>query len=124
MLKAILLTSQTSERGTLRHKKAPQDNLRRFLKMERAKRLELIRDILQPYLNSYTYDTVLPSNAAIDASQFKAAVSSDQLNAWTTELEEIVRAWPMLNPSVQGGLMAIIRSQATEQSQARVVSSH
>jgi len=95
-----------------------------ILKLERAKRLELIRMILHHYVNQRTYEIITSPVAAGNTSQFLAGKKSHQLDVWTTQMDEIMKAWPAMNSKVQDGLMTIIRSQAPSTSQANRASLH
>lgn len=59
--------AQTSQVGTLGHKKAPQVTLGRFPEMEQAKRLELVRVLLEGVEEQIGYLDADERNAPIDA---------------------------------------------------------
>lgn len=61
------LLSQTLEPVASGHEKAPQDNPRRFPKMERAKRLELIAQLFEELKNQIRYLKAESADALIDA---------------------------------------------------------
>ena len=92
------------------HEKAPQDILRRFPEMERAKRLELLRSLLQSCLGEATYESLIRASAQGDAHTKKTPDSDPKLEAWVAEMEEVIEAWPKIDPNVRVGLMAIVRA--------------
>ena len=40
----------------------------------------------------------------------KASEIDLKLEAWVAEMEEVIEAWPKIEPTVRTGLMAIVRS--------------
>jgi hypothetical protein len=78
--------------------------------MERAKRLELLRSLLQSCLGEEAYKNLMKAGAQGGAHAEKACEIDPRLEAWVAEMEEIVDAWPKIEPSVRTGLMAIVRS--------------
>jgi hypothetical protein len=82
--------------------------------MERAKRLELLRELLQACSEEATCAAVANPDVAGDAHTNKRGFSAEKVQAWADELDEIVRAWPIIGNSIQHGLMAIIRAQTTQ----------
>ncbi len=59
----------------LGHEKAPQDNPRRLVEMERAKRLELIRVLLEALNREISYFGHLSADALGDALDANAAAA-------------------------------------------------
>jgi integrase len=90
---------QVSLLGTSGHKKAPQDILRRFPKMERAKRLEL---------SNQNSDTPATSQVTESASPADTQLSIQA----GLELAEIVSAWPRLRPEIRGAMLTLVRVAA------------
>ncbi len=41
----------------------------------------------------------------------KTAETDLMLQAWVVETEEIIEAWPKIEPTVRAGLMVIVRTQ-------------
>jgi hypothetical protein len=78
--------------------------------MERAKRLELLRSLLQSSLGDEAYNNVLRAGAQGGAQVEKAPGIDPKLEAWVAEMEEVIEAWPKIEPAVRTGLMAIVRS--------------
>lgn len=39
----------------------------------------------------------------------KAPAIDPKLDAWVAEMEEVIAAWPAIEPTVQTGLLAIVR---------------
>jgi len=81
-----------------------------FHKMERAKRLELLRSLLQLCLGDDTYESLIRASAQGDAHTKKAPDSDPKLEAWVAEMEEVIEAWPKIEPTVRVGLMTIVRA--------------
>ena len=81
--------------------------------MERAKRLELTRTLLQACSEKETYATAAILDVAGNAQAKNHRFPTEKVQAWAEELDEIVCAWPMIGYSVQHGLMAIVRSQCS-----------
>ncbi len=79
--------------------------------MERAKRLELLRSLLQSCLGEDTYNSLMEAGAQGGAHAEKASEIEPNLKAWVAEMEELITAWPKIDPSVRTGLLAIVRSQ-------------
>jgi hypothetical protein len=86
--------------------------------MERAKRLELLRSLLQSCLGDGTYNSLMQAGAQGGAHAEKAPVIDPKLEAWVAEMEEVIAAWPKIEPSVRAGLLAIVRSQRESVSRA------
>ena len=78
--------------------------------MERAKRLELLRSLLQSCLGDEAYKSLMKAGAQGGAHAEKAPEIDPKLEAWVTEMEEIIEAWPKIEPALRTGLMAIVRS--------------
>jgi hypothetical protein len=78
--------------------------------MERAKRLELLRSLLQSCLGEETYNSLLQAGAQGGAHAENAPEIDPNLEAWVAEMEEVIAAWPKIEPAVRTGLMAIVRS--------------
>ena len=78
--------------------------------MERAKRLELLRSLLQSCLGNETYNSLMKAGAQRGAHTEKAPEIDSKLEAWVAEMEEVIEAWPKIAPAVRTGLMAIVRS--------------
>ena len=78
--------------------------------MERAKRLELLRSLLQSCLGDKTYNSLIKAGAQGGAHTENAPKIDPQLEAWVAEMEEIIAAWPKIEPVVRTGLMAIVRA--------------
>ena len=78
--------------------------------MERAKRLELLRSLLQSCLGKETYNSLMEAGAQGGAHVEKDSEIDPKLEAWVTEMEEVIAAWPKIEPAVRTGLMAIVRS--------------
>ena len=79
--------------------------------MERAKRLELLRSLLQSCLGDEAYKSLIRAGAQGGAHAEKAPEIDPKLEAWVAEMEEIIAAWPKIEPTVRTGLLAIVRSQ-------------
>jgi hypothetical protein len=79
--------------------------------MERAKRLELLRSLFQSCLGAETYNSLMKAGAQGGAHAEKAPEIDPKLEAWVAEMEEVIAAWPKIEPSVRAGLLAIVRSQ-------------
>jgi len=79
--------------------------------MERAKRLELLRSLLQSSLGEETYQSLTNAGAQGGAHAEKDAEIDPKLEAWVAEMEEVIAAWPKIDPLVRAGLFAVIRSQ-------------
>lgn len=78
--------------------------------MERAKRLELLRSLLQSCLGEETYNCLMTAGAHGGAHVEKTPTIDYKLEAWVAEMEEVIQAWPKIEPAVRTGLMAIVRS--------------
>ncbi len=78
--------------------------------MERAKRLELLRSLLQACLGGKTYKSLTKAGAQGGAHAENAPEIDPKLEAWVAEMEEVIAAWPKIEPTVRTGLMAIVRS--------------
>jgi hypothetical protein len=78
--------------------------------MERAKRLELLRSLLQSFLGGDTYNSLMQAGAQGGAHTENAPAIDPKLDAWVAEMEEVIAAWPKIEPTVRTGLMAIVRS--------------
>ncbi len=79
--------------------------------MERAKRLELLRSLLQASLGEEAYEILTNAGAQGGAHAEKASEIDPKLEAWVAEMEEVIAAWPKIEPTVRTGLLAIVRSQ-------------
>jgi hypothetical protein len=79
--------------------------------MERAKRLELLRSLLQSCLGDEAYKSLIRAGAQGGAHAEKTPEIDPKLEAWVAEMEEIIAAWPKIEPTVRTGLLAIVRSQ-------------
>jgi hypothetical protein len=79
--------------------------------MERAKRLELLRSLLKSCLGEETYKSLTKAGAQGGAHVEKTLEIDPKLEVWVTEMEEVIAAWPKIEPTVRTGLMAIVRSQ-------------
>jgi hypothetical protein len=80
--------------------------------MERAKRLELLRSLLQASLSDETYKSLMQVGVQGDAHAKKLPEPDLKLQAWVAEMEQVIEAWPKIDPSVRTGLMAIVRSHS------------
>jgi hypothetical protein len=89
-------TPQVGDSVALDAKKAPQDILRRFPKMERAKRLEI---------SNQSSDTPTPAEGADSAAPADTQLSTQA----GLELAEIVSAWPRLRPEIRGAILTLAR---------------
>lgn len=78
--------------------------------MARPKRLELLRLLLQLCLGDETYNNLMKAGAPRSAHTEKAPETDPKLEAWVAEMEEVIEAWPKIEPAVRTGLMAIVRS--------------
>lgn len=78
--------------------------------MERAKRLELLHLLLQSCLGDETYNSLMKGGAQGGAHAEKAPEIDYNLQAWVAEMEEVIEAWPTIEPNVRVRLMAIVRS--------------
>ena len=78
--------------------------------MERAKRLELLRSLLESYLDDETYQSLVKAGAQGGAHAKNTPEIDPPLEAWGAEMEEVIAAWPKIEPAVRTGLMAIVRS--------------
>lgn len=78
--------------------------------MERAKRLELLRSLLQSCLGKEAYNSLMEAGAQGGAHIEKAPETDPESEAWVAEMEEVIEAWPKIDPAVRTGLMAIVRS--------------
>jgi hypothetical protein len=83
------------------------------LKLERAKRLELLRALLQEANREEPITTTNSCDAAGNAQAKSREFPIEKVAAWAEELDEIVCAWPMVGESVQHGLLAIVRAQSS-----------
>ena len=81
--------------------------------MERAKRLELLRALLQEANREGLLATSNGYDAAGNAQGGNRGLPVEKVQVWAEELDEIVCAWPMIGESVQYGLMAIVRAQSS-----------
>jgi hypothetical protein len=79
--------------------------------MERAKRLELLRSLLHSCLVEATYNSLMKAGAQGGAHVENDPEIDPKLEAWVSEMEEVIEAWPKIEPSVRTGLMAIVRSR-------------
>ena len=81
--------------------------------MERAKRLELLRSLLQSCLGAETYNSLMKAGAQGGAHAEKAPVIDPKLEAWVAEMEEVIalerrssqpcaRAWSTRTTVLQG----------------------
>jgi len=78
--------------------------------MERAKRLELLRSLLQSCIGEETYKCVMKAGAQGGAHAENAPEIDPNLESWLAEMEEVIAAWPKIEPTVRTGLLAIVRS--------------
>ena len=78
--------------------------------MERAKRLELLRSLLQACLGDEAYKGLIRAGAHGGAHANKTPEIDPRLKAWVAEMEEVIEAWPKIEPAVRKGLIAIVRS--------------
>jgi len=78
--------------------------------MERAKRLELLRSLLESGLGEEAYKNLMKAGAQGGAHAENASEFDPKLEAWVAEMEEVIAAWPKIEPAVRTGLMAIVRS--------------
>lgn len=78
--------------------------------MEQAKRLELLRSLFQSSLGEEAYEYLMKVGAQGGAHAEKALATDLKLEAWVVEMEEVIEAWPKIEPSVRTGLMAIVRA--------------
>ena len=76
--------------------------------MERAKRLELLRSILQDTVDQSTCDCHTANEGAGGAHAPKAP---SELDRWSLETEEVLAAWPALATGIRQGVVALVRSQ-------------
>jgi hypothetical protein len=74
-------------------------------------RLELLRSLLQSCLGEKTYNSLIQAGAQGGAHVEKPPVVDPNLEAWVAEMEEVIAAWPKIEPTVRAGLLAIVRSQ-------------
>jgi hypothetical protein len=79
--------------------------------MERAKRLELIRSLVQACLGNEAYQILKGRDAHGHAHEKNEQSADGKLAVWTEELDEVLHAWPRIESKVQAGVMAIVRSQ-------------
>lgn len=79
--------------------------------MERAKRLELLRSLLQACLSKDTYKSLMKAGAQGGAHAPEEPEIDLKLQVWVAEMEEVIEAWPKIAPTVRTGLLAIVRSQ-------------
>lgn len=87
-------------------------SLGRFPKTERGKRLELLRTILQDANQEYPAESWRCSDAVGHAAVKSCGFPIEKVQVWAEELDEVVCAWPMIDESVQRGLIAIARAQS------------
>jgi hypothetical protein len=102
---------QPSVPVALSRKKAPRFATRGLIEMERAKRLELLRSILQMCLGEAAYGKLTQSSAAGAAHVRSVSFLTTKMQVWAEELEEIVRAWPTIADGVHHGMIEIVRAQ-------------
>jgi len=79
--------------------------------MERAKRLERIREILQGYLGIEAYIKADNANSSGAALPEYNSISEVEIMAWAKQLNDIVCGWPTLNDGLRQGLLIISRAQ-------------
>jgi hypothetical protein len=60
--------------------------------MERAKRLELLRSLLQSHVSEKTYNSLIHAGAQGGAHAEKAPESDPKLEALMAEMEEVITA--------------------------------
>jgi hypothetical protein len=78
--------------------------------MERAKRLELLRSLLQSCLGEDAYQSLVRVGAQGGAHAENRSEIDPKWEAWVTEMEEVIAAWPTIEPTMRAGLKAIVRS--------------
>ena len=83
---------------------------RAYREMERAKRLELLHSFLQSCLGEATYNSLMKVGAYGGAHAEKAPEIDPKLEARIAEMEEVIAAWPKIEPAVRTGLMAMVRA--------------
>jgi hypothetical protein len=91
--------------------------------MERAKRLELLRSLLQSCLGDEAYKSLIQAGAQGGAHANITQEIDHNLEAWVAEMEEVIEAWLKIERNVRLGLMAIVRSHHVPV-RARVVESN
>jgi hypothetical protein len=84
--------------------------------MERAKRLELLRQVLQSVIDQCTYESLCQASAAQAASKGLGLISKAKIIAWTEELEAVMRTWPSMNDGMRQSVVAIAQSQFASRS--------
>ena len=93
------------------HEKAAGFRSGRFPKMERAKRLELLRQIFDSFNSQCTCESTISTSAAGDALADKSAISSDEIQRDCEEMHDLFEAWRKLEPGMKAGMKSIIYSR-------------
>jgi hypothetical protein len=79
--------------------------------MERAKRLELLRSLLNSCLGDETNNSFMHAGAQGGAHAEKAPDFDPKLETWGAEMEELIAASPKIEPTKRTGLLAFVRAQ-------------
>ena len=91
-------------------KKRPVSPQGAFIKWSGRRVLELLRSLLQSCVGEATYKSLMKAGAQGGAHAEKTLENDLKLEAWVAEMEEVIEAWPKIEPAVRTGLMAIVRS--------------
>ena len=88
------------------------------IKMERAKRLDLILLLMQKFADNKFYVIYKNSNTAGNAPDKNDKFPAEKMRVWAEEIDEIIHVWPVIGQGVQQGLLAIVRAQALRSTDA------
>ena len=86
--------------------------------MERAKRLELIRLLMQTFADNECCVNYKNSNTAGNAPDKNDKFPAEKMRVWAEEIDEIIHVWPGIGQGVQQGLLAIVRAQGLRSTDA------
>ena len=88
------------------------------IKMERAKRLELIGLLMQISADNEFCVTYNNSNTAGNAPDKNDKFPAEKMRVWAEEIDEIIHVWPVIGQGIQQGLLAIVRAQGLRSTDA------
>lgn len=83
------------------------------IKLERAKRLELISLVLQVCLGKDAYEILVGRCVAGHAQAPERVSPTNEVEVWNHELQEIMTVWPKIRERVQHGVMTVVRSHCS-----------
>ena len=89
-----------------------------YSKLERAKRLELIRLLMQTFADYECCVNYNNSNTAGNAPDKNDKFPAEKMRVWAEEIDEIIHVWPVIGQGVQQGLLAIVRAQGLRSTDA------